>query len=224
MTIPADAIDPDAAYREWVDRFLWHVDQLPALVETTGTIVAAVRGIRAAPLTERLSGGGYIDNIPLVDGPESRNARAVWDSLRAYLIVASSRLGIEAPMLPATLPDVELAREWAYAANAWLSDVVYDIRAWPDLDELEEQLFRLIRRARVRLQTSTTRRTRPELCVRCGEAGVLIDWIDGPDGRAQLSKVCVICRTNYTPAAARTPTERTGGTHAGAVDDAADLP
>lgn len=208
MTIPIDAIDPDAGYREWVDRFLWHVDQLPALVETTGTIALASRGIRASQLTERITGGGFYDNIPLVDGPESRNARAVWNALRGYLVVAASRLGLEAPALPATLPDdVELAREWAFAANAWLSEVVYEIRSWPDLDELEEQLFRLIRRARTRLDTHTARRARPELCTRCGENGVTIDWIDGPDGQAILSKACVICRTTYTPAAAAAPTK-----------------
>lgn len=207
MTIPFDAIDPDAAYREWVDRFLWHVDQLPALVETTGTIALAVRGVRASQLTERVTGGGFYDNIPLVDGPESRNARAVWNALRGYLVVAASRLGLEAPALPAGLPDdVELAREWAFAANAWLSDIVYEIRAWPDLDEREEHLFRLIRRARGRLELHTTRRARPELCVRCGEVGVTVDWIDGPDGQDRLSKVCVVCRSTYTPAAADAPT------------------
>jgi hypothetical protein len=201
MTIPLNAIDPDAAYREWVDRFLWHVDQLPALVETTGTIRLAVRGLQAAVLHERVSGGGYIDNIPVVDGPESRNARAIWDAMRRYLVVASSRIGVEGPQLPAMLPDeVDVAREWAYAANAWLADVVYAIQAWDDLTQLEEHLFSLVRRARGRLATSTARRTRPELCIRCGENGVLIDWIDGPDGHARLSKVCVVCRTNYTPA------------------------
>lgn len=198
--VPLDAIDPEIAYQQWVDQFLWHVDQLPVVIETAGTIVAVNRGIRAAPLRERLSGGGYVDNIPLVDGPESRNARAVWDALRGYLVVAASRLGVEAPQLPAGLPgEVDAAREWAYAANAWLSDIVDDIRDWPDLNELEHHLFRLIRRARTRLDTTTARRTRPELCTRCGEAGVLIDWITAPDGTAQLSKTCVICRTNHTP-------------------------
>ena len=206
--VPLDAIDPDAAYCEWVARFLWDVDQLPALVETTGTIALAVRGACASQLTERITGGGFYDNVPLVDGPESRNARAVWDALRSYLIVASSRLGLEAPGLPAGLPDdVELAREWAFAANAWPSDVVYEIRSWPDLDELEEQLFRLIRRARSRLDVNTTRRARSELCTRCGEVGVTVDWIDGPegpdgpDGQACLSRVSLVCRTTYTPAA-----------------------
>lgn len=202
--VPADAIDPDAARALWVEEFLWHVDQLPHVIETTGTIAMAVRGIRAAPLTERLSGGGYIDNVPLVDGPESRNARAVWDALRGYLVVATSRLGVEAPALPPGLPDdVDIAREWAYAANAWLSDVVHLIESWDDLDTLQGQLFRLIRRALHRLDLTTHRRARPEFCNRCGQHGVLVDWLDGPDGTSVLSKVCIVCRTDHTP----TPTK-----------------
>ncbi|WP_136055998.1 hypothetical protein [Microbacterium sp. K24] len=94
-----------------------------------------------------------------MDSLESRNARAAWDALRGYLVVASSRLGLEASTMPARLPDgVELAREWAFAANAWLSDVVHEIQSWPDLGELEEQLFR---HARHRLDTHTLRRVRP---------------------------------------------------------------
>jgi hypothetical protein len=201
--VPADAIDPDAARALWVEEFLWHVDQLPHVIETTGTIVMAVRGVRAAPLTERVSGGGYIDNMPVVDGPESRNARAVWATLRGYLVVASSRLGVEAPQLPSQLPDVELAREWAYAANAWLSDVVHLIESWDDLDLLQAQLFRLIRRALHRLDLTAQRRARPEFCIRCGQHGVLVDWLDGPDGESVLSKVCIVCRTDHT----HTPTK-----------------
>ncbi|HEY9310269.1 MAG TPA: hypothetical protein VIP82_20895 [Microbacterium sp.] len=194
-----EAIDPEAAYHRWVERFLWHVDQLPSVVETTGTIAVAARGVHAAPLRERVSGGGYIDNIPLVDGPEARSGRAVWSALRGYLVVASSRLGVEAPQIPAGLPDdVELARQWAYAANEWLAAVVHEIRDWPDLAELEEALFRLIRRARGRVDPHTARRARPELCRTCGEAAVLVDWIDGPDGAAELAKACKVCGQTYT--------------------------
>lgn len=199
MTIPLDAIDPDAAYRAWQQRFLWHVDQLPNLVEATATIIVVSRGIRAAPLRERLTGGGYIDNMPVVDGPEARNARAVWDATRAYIAKASSHLGIEGPQLPPGLPDdVELARQWAYAANEWLAAIVPHILAWPDLDELEEALFRLIRRGRARLGVGTVRRARPELCVVCAQDAVLVDWVDGPDGSAQLSKVCKVCGQVYS--------------------------
>jgi len=201
--VPTEAIDPDAARALWVEEFLWHVDQLPHVLEASGTIVMAARGVRAQQLTERVSGGGYYDNIPLGDGPESRNARAVWDTLRGYLVVASSRLGLESPQLPSRLPDAELAREWAYAANAWLSDVVHLIESWDDLDTLQGQLFRLIRRALHRLDLTAHRRARPEYCNRCGQHGVLVDWLDGPDGRSVLSKVCIVCRTDHTP----TPTK-----------------
>lgn len=199
MTIPLDAIDPDAAYQQWIERFLWHVDQLPAVVEVTGTIVVAARGIRAAPIQERLTGGGYVDNMPLVDGPEARNGRAVWDATRAYIARASSHLGIEGPQLPPALPDdVEVAREWAYAANGWLAAVVPHILAWPDLDELEAALFRLIRRARARLRTGTVRRARPERCRTCGQEAVLVDWVDGLGGVAVLTKACTMCGQIYT--------------------------
>ncbi|NLP82622.1 hypothetical protein HF576_02050 [Microbacterium sp. CFH 90308] len=199
---PVDAIDPDAAYREWVDQYLWHVDQLPNVVQATGTVAMAPRRLRAAQLRERVSGGGYIDNMPVVDGPESRNAAAVWQVLRSYLTVASSRVGVEAPILPPGLPDdIELARLWAYSANEWLAAAVYDIRDWPDLTALEAELFRLIRRARTRLDTGTVRRARPEWCTTCGEEGVLVDWIDGPDGEPILTKGCKVCGQTYTEGA-----------------------
>lgn len=203
MTIPLDAIDPDALYRQWVDKFLWHVDQLPNVVEATGTLRMARTSVRAAPLRERVSGGGYVDNVPVVDGPESRNARAVWAALRSYLVVAASRTGIEAPVLPANVPDdVELARQWAYAANRWLADIVHEIQDWPDLSALEEQLFSLIRRARGRGEAPTVRRVRAELCSLCGEAGVHVDWVDGADGLPQLMRACGVCGQTYPIAVA----------------------
>jgi hypothetical protein len=188
----------EAGYREWVGRYLWHVDQLPRVVEAAGTIVMASRGLRAAPLTERLTGGGYVDNIPVTDGPESRNARAVWDALRAYLTVCSSRIGVEAPLLPAALPeDVDAARMWAYRASEWLAAAVESILDWPDLSELENTLFRLIRRARTRLDTGTVRRGRSEPCGVCGQDGVVVDWADGADGSAVLVKTCRVCGEVY---------------------------
>jgi hypothetical protein len=202
VTIPLDAIDPEAGYRQWVEQYLWHVDQLPNVVQATGTVAMAPRRLRAAQLKERVSGGGYIDNMPVVDGPESRNATAVWNALRAYLTVAASRLGVEGPALPPNLPDdVELARQWAYAANEWLAGAVHSILDWPDLAALEGELFRLIRRARTRLDTGTVRRALPTLCTTCGERGVLVDWVNGPDGQPMLMKACKICGQAYTEGA-----------------------
>lgn len=198
MTIPLDAIDPEAGYRQWVDQYLWHIDQLPNVVEATGTVAMAPQMLRAAQLRERVSGGGFIDNMPVVDGPESRNAAAVWQALRAYLAVAGSRIGVEAPLLPPQLPDdLDLARRWAYAANEWLAALVESILDWPDLAALEAELFRLIRRARTRLDTGTVRRARPAVCDTCGESGVVVDWVNGPDGVAALVKSCGICGEVY---------------------------
>ncbi|MFD4957128.1 hypothetical protein [Microbacterium sp. NPDC058389] len=196
--IPENAIDPDAAYERWVASYLWHVDQLPNVVQASGTVAMAPRMIRAQQLREKVSGGGYVDNMLVVDGPESRNAAAVWQALRGYLTVAASRLGVEAPLLPGVLPDdVELARLWAYSANEWLAAVVYDILDWPDLTARQDELFRLIRRARTRLDAGTVRRARPELCDTCGEHAVIVDWVDGPDGGAALTKACRMCGETY---------------------------
>ncbi|MFF2631981.1 hypothetical protein ACFVR6_03770 [Microbacterium sp. NPDC058021] len=192
--MPLDAIDPEAGYRAWVEQYLWHIDQLPNVVEASGTVALATHGLKAAQLKERVSGGGYIDNIPVVDGPESRNARAVWDTLRAYLTAASSRIGVEAPNLPPMLPDdVAAARWWAFAANEWLADRVHVILDHQDLAPLEDQLFRLIRRARTQHGTPVVRRQPAELCMVCGVQGVAVDWVTGGDGRATLARTCREC-------------------------------
>lgn len=198
--IPSDAIDPDVAYEQWVRRFLWHVDQLPAVVEKSATIVLAVRGLRAAPLHEKVGGGGYIDNIMVADGPESRDARAVWDATRAYIACASGHIGVEGPALPPVLPDdSDLARGWAYAANEWLSAIVEYIRVWPDLEKLEDALFRLIDRARGRTPgAETVRRAEPDMCEVCGERAVLVDWASDREGNPTLVRACTRCGETYT--------------------------
>lgn len=100
-----------------MERYLGHVVQLPAVVETTGTIVMATRGTRAAPLGERVSGGGYRDKVPLLDGPGRARARRVGHAPRLPRR-RGIPLGLEAPQLTPVLPGVGLARGWAYAANA----------------------------------------------------------------------------------------------------------
>lgn len=193
--------DEEAAERgfeKWKAQYLWHVDQLPNVVQAVGTIAMAPQRLRAAQLRERVSGGGFIDNMPVLDGPESRNAAAVWHALRAYLTVAASRLGVEAPDLPPSLPDEpDLARQWAFVANEWMAAWVEHILSWPDLAEKEGELFRLIRRARARLDTGTVRRARPTTCEVCGEAGVVVDWANRADGTAALVKECQQCGERY---------------------------
>ncbi|MEV8023681.1 hypothetical protein [Microbacterium sp. NPDC080220] len=194
--IPVDAIDPEAGYREWVARYLWHVDQLPHVIDYSDSGVLAPVRLKASRTDQiRVSGGGYIDNVPVADGPGARDNRAIWDALRAYLVAAASHLGVEAPILPATVPgDAELARQWAYAANEWLAAIVEHLLDWPDLTALEERLFGLIRRARRRQGGAAVVTTAPlELCETCGAREVQIDWLDGPGGAPVLSRACRVC-------------------------------
>jgi hypothetical protein len=177
-----------------VERFLYHVDQLPLVIEPTGYLM--IPSLKASRTDQvKITGGGYVDNVPIVDGPGAKRTRAVWHALRAYLGAASSAIGVEAPVLPATVPDdVTLARDWAYAANQWLADVVHMINDHPDLAALEESLFGLIRRAAGRRpETGTVRRNPPEWCGVCGTEAVLVDWINGPDGQPVLTRACQHC-------------------------------
>jgi hypothetical protein len=73
---------------------------------------------------------------------------------------------------------------------AWVDHIL----DWPDLATAEGELFRLIRRARARLGAHTARREDATVCSVCGEAGVVVDWVDGPDGSAVLSKTCRVCK------------------------------
>jgi hypothetical protein len=197
VTIPLDAIDPDAGYRRWTERYLWHIDQLPLIVQTTGVLV--MPHLRAVKIQERVSGGGYIDNIPVVDGPGTRDAVAAWAALRAYLDCAAVHLDVERLSIPFELPeDVDSARWWAHEARAWLARVVDRIRAWPDLVELEETLFALIRRVSGRQpDVQDPAPTVMDLCEVCGQEAVLVDWIEGPDGTSMLAKACTVCGTKY---------------------------
>jgi hypothetical protein len=196
MTIPVDAIDPDAGYRQWRENFLWHIDQLPTVLETTGVLV--LPHLRAKKLQEKVSGGGFIDNIPVADGPGTRDTLALWVALRAYLTTAARYLGVEGVMFPHELPDdLDEARWWAHEARAWLARAVDHIRAWPDLVELEDAMFTLIRRvAGRRPHTSPAAPVEGERCTVCGQPSVLIDWVDATDGPV-LAKACTTCGHQY---------------------------
>jgi hypothetical protein len=195
VSIPLDALDPEQAYREWREGYLWHVDHLPeAFVEDVGQLV--LPHLRAAKLQERVTGGGYVDNIPVSDSRASRDMAMLWAVLRAYLTCASSRIGVEAPIIPFSLPEVADARRWAYDASGWLTRMVDQVRSWPDLDELQATLFPLIRRyASNTTPVELEPVTQLEWCDTCGEQAVLIDWIPGPQGEPMLAKACTVCGT-----------------------------
>ena len=69
-----DAIDPEAAYERWRQWYLWHVDQIPHVIDYVGGSIIAIGRLKPSRLDQlRVSGGGYIDNLPVADGPGSRD-------------------------------------------------------------------------------------------------------------------------------------------------------
>lgn len=206
--IPVDAIDPELGYRQWVDRFLHHINLIPTLIVTLildedGVLVMpGVKTQKYGPDVERVSGGGYFDNLQVVGrgvGPDM-----LWAALRAYLTVVSSRLGVEAPQLtPAPTGDPDRALAQADTAVRWLEDHAHTIGVTSGLADYEEPLFGLIRRAGGNAPTAL-RGEQGDECDLCGEAAVQITWIEGPTGEPAFGRVCAACGQDHTEGAAST--------------------
>lgn len=66
MSIPLNAIDPEAEHRRWVQQFEWHLDLIPPVLDavimsTLPTIPVSRGGSRFD--RDQVTGGGYIDNM-----------------------------------------------------------------------------------------------------------------------------------------------------------------
>lgn len=207
--IPVDAIDPEAGYREWVRQYLWHIDQIPPLLDTV-TVVAHTT-IRASQTDKVVvSGGGYVDNVPIQDGGAPVDAEELWDLARRYVLAVAMHIGYcPAPGVHGgiwsgrtRITDVAPAtvRTVAYGVTAWLAELVEHIIDWPDLAPLEDELFALVRRMRGQYGAATARRARPRLCTICGERAVVVDWVDGVGGSPKPVQVgkCKVCGQPYT--------------------------
>lgn len=208
---PASAIDQEAIYREWARQYEWHIDQIPALLET---LVQMLQPTIRASVTDKIliTGGGYRDNVPVTDRgrPGLYDAISLWFALREYV----KAVGMLAGECPAPgrhgalwsgttgIGDVTpaVAREVGFTATAWLADRLPALAGWNQLSPLEEELFHLIRRTRARYRdTSTVRRARPRLCTTCGEVAVNVDWVDAGNGSPKPVQVgrCRRCGATY---------------------------
>lgn len=215
MTDITLAIDPEAIEREWVRSFEWHLDQIPPLMETMG--VLAIPSISATRIDQiKITGGGYVDNVPIVDTGVSTNAHTLWAMLVEYLKACTEWLNLdlekpEFPSLwsnprqweaPTVNPDPVTAHRLALESIAWLIDRADRIRQLDQLEDYREALFAAVRRAKGRYRgAGTPRRAKPRPCGVCGECAVLIDWADSPenDGQARPVGRCRVCGQVYTP-------------------------
>jgi hypothetical protein len=198
-----EAIDPEWAHREWVREFEWHLDQVPGLIETLGLLAAPRLPVQQLD-RPRVSGGGYVDNVPvnLSGTGDARDARALWSLLSEYCRATAEWLA-EDSAWPAELPgDPRAARDQVLLAVGWLIDRAEAIESIGDvgLEAFRELLFSAIRRARARARAAgTRRRSRPRTCVVCKSSTVVIDWSDrGGSGRARPVGRCSMCGQVYT--------------------------
>lgn len=217
MTIPLDAIDPEAGYREWVRQYLWHIDQIPALLETVGALATPSIGVSRGGSrfdAVQITGGGYYDNVPIRDGGATADSEQLWTTVRHYLDAVRGHGLATAPVLDPTFPaHVSTARREAYRVNAWLADRVEQIVDWADLGPLEDELFGLIRRMKGRYRgAGTARRARPRVCESCAEAAVVVDWVDGANGSPKPVQVgvCRSCGATYSEGASPTEAAEAG--------------
>lgn len=201
--IPDDALDPEVTYEQWKRHYVWHVDQLPLLIETTGTLALPSIGVsRGGSAFDRpqVTGGGYYDSIPIRDGGATNDSRELWTLLWRYLTEVQRRLPA-APIIAREVPeDVDTARRTAYTVTAWLAENVEALSDLHDVAPVEDELFAMVRRLRGRYSTAgTARRARPRTCTTCGEAAVVVDWIDGANGSPKPVQVgvCRICGETY---------------------------
>lgn len=216
--IPLEAIDPDAQHRKWRKQFEWHLDQIPPLMETMGML--RLPSLQASRLDQvRVSGGGYVDNVPIQDGGVSVDAEHIWAMLVEYVkaVTAWLNVGVAVPFQPVLPPLARMGRDWtaprvdadplsarrmAFEAIAWLIDHADDIEPIGELDEFREQLFTEIRRTRGRYRSAgTARRARPRVCGVCGECAVLVDWVTLANGSPKPIQVgrCKVCGATFAP-------------------------
>lgn len=206
-------IDPQAAHDRWVREHAWHLDILPAVVEAVvdACLPQIPVGLGSRFDKEQLTGGGYLDNMRLLDvfevdggrlvgqGPVA-DARELWGELIAYLDAAAKVVTNHARPVPSVGRKVNAdpltARGEALVTVGWLIDHADQIAEAPVLAVEPTTLFTLIRRLRgVYGVFNHPRRSRPTLCLVCGETTVQTFWATAEDGRARAVEVkrCQTC-------------------------------
>jgi len=203
------ALDPEWA--AWTTRYEWHVDQIPGLLEVMRLDMVPL----AASQTDKVIVSGTKGDgtpVPLrLDAVD--DADDLWGALAAYTLEVADLLGEQPPhVLRASwwragqvqgvraAADARKVRSDAFEVVAWLVDRETLIAPETGLQDSEEHLFALIRKARARWKAAPRpRRARPRPCATCGDVAVLIDWMDVPGGIGPALPVgrCSTCGEQY---------------------------
>ncbi len=207
-------IDADEPHRDWVKQFEWHLDLVPVLIDTLvdETLPSIPVGGGSRFDKDQITGGGYRDNMTIVDrfviGDRGQleptgaaaDAAELWEWLTSYTGAVASWLNQSVPVpyaldLPPTVgrrvnADPLTARGHALVTVGWLIDRADQIAEITELETHRDEMFRLIRHLRGRYGVfAHPRRSRPALCLVCGEATVRTWWASSADGKARSVEV-----------------------------------
>lgn len=203
----------DSEWVQWESRYLWHIDQIPGLIE----VMRDSRVPLAASQTDKVVvSGSKADANPVPIRFEQNEYEApgdaLWAALVEYTVEVADALhephphvlraswfyrGAVAGLRAST--DSRTARAHAFEVVAWLADRVQKIAPLAGVQTGEEFLFELIRKARGRHVIARPRRARPRVCEVCGEQAVHVEWMDVPGriGPALPVGRCSECGQQY---------------------------
>jgi hypothetical protein len=187
----------------WSQRYVWHLDQIPALLAAMRGAVVPLKSSRYD--SDRVSGGGDSARLPFrVDAMD--DADELWALLVLYAGEVVSLIGGSSPAVlrgwswstcevagvPAGVGAVDLLGASSEVVR-WLCDRVEAIAALSGLEDSEDQLFGRVRSLRQAYRlASHTPRARRRRCLRCGSAGVVGAW-ETVAGREVGRLWCVVC-------------------------------
>lgn len=201
-----EVIDPAAAHDRWVREHEWHLEVIPGLIEAVvdACLPQIPVGLGSRFDKEQLTGGGYRDNMQLLDrldgpGPVA-DAEQLWGELIEYLDAAVqvvTRPHRNVPDTPRKVnADPLTARGEALVIIGWLIDHADQIAEAPTLTREPTDLFALVRALRGRYGVFPhPRRARPAVCRVCGETAVLTSWATSSTGvrHSVEVKTCSTC-------------------------------
>lgn len=187
-----DAVTEYAQQEEWdawVHRYTWHLDRLPPLLQQMRDQVTPLGATRLD--IPRVSGGGMKDTLPMrVDAAD--DAQELWGLLYDYAHAVMARIGEQPATVFFRFVAVDPNQAWrtSYELVAWLldDDRLARIVEHHDLAELEEQLFREVRKGGTRYGLAPSRHDRKRVCTLCGERAVVATWVDEGAGTVGIAR------------------------------------
>lgn len=225
MSIPLDAIDPEAASLRAERQNTHHLDLLAPIMDAI--VSGTVPSLRAS-VTDKIivTGGGAVDNMTafltafdqsdngrgINAGGAAADAESLWWEVIEYTRAVTAWLNVNipapyAPDLPPTWtsranPDPLTARALAMTTAGWLIDRWHLTEPVRELEDTRDALFTEIRHMQGKYGIHPTPRRPRARCATCGSLSVLITWLDNPNGSPKPVKAgkCRSCGETYAEA------------------------